>query len=146
MLLWVEFVDAHWWISLNHFFLLVFPCPQADVKFLHSYQDPQRGLWLLSFPMIIENCQCKSSQYFLLFVHHSCFGIKSPISKIMCIQSLIIAIKSKRYHLLKIKFIWSNTQHTIFNKCRPVNILYFTNNNWPILRLKSFLWVCGFQI
>ena len=71
----------------------------------------------------------------------SCSETKSPISKIMCIQSLNLEIKSKRCHLLKIKFIWSNTQHTIFNKCRPVNILYFANNNWPIVRLKSFLWV-----
>ena len=78
---------------------------------------------------------------FPLFVHLYCFEIKSPISKIMCIQSLIIAIKSKRCHLLKIKFIWSYTQHTIFNKCRPINVLYFANNNWPIVRLKSFLWV-----
>ena len=113
-------------------------------NYLCSHQNPYYSLRLLGFSKIVKNCQCQwfcKSDQGSLFVNLSCSEIKSPISKIMCIQSLIIEIKSKRCHLLKIKFIWSNTQHTIFNKCRPVNILYFANNNWPIVRLKSFLWV-----
>ena len=104
-------------------------------------------LWPLTAELSDDNRELSMSRIlqiqskFPLFVHFSCSEIKSMISKIMCIQSLIIAIKSKRCHLLKIKFIWSNTQHTIFNKCRPVNIFYFANNNWPIVRLKSFLWI-----
>ena len=90
--------------------------------------------------MIMKNCQCqgfcKYDHFF--FVNLYCFEIKSPISKIICIQRLILEIKSKRCHLVKIKFIWSNTQRTIFSECKPVIILYFANINWPIVRLKSF--------
>ena len=107
-------------------------------NYLCSHQNPHYSLWLLGFSKIVKNCQCQwlcKSDQGSLFVNLSYSEIKSPI---MCIQSLIIEIKSKRCHLLKIKFIWSNIQYMKFNACKPV---IFANNNWLTVRLKSFLWV-----
>jgi len=43
---------------------------------------------------------------------------------------------------LKIKLIWSKTQHTLFNTCSFLIVFYFKNRNWPVVRLKEFflLW------
>jgi hypothetical protein len=36
---------------------------------------------------------------------------------------------------------WSKTQHTLFNTCSPLIILYFDIRNWPVVRLKQLcLW------
>jgi hypothetical protein len=68
-----------------------------------------------------------------LFDNLFCSGIKSHISKIMFIQSLVVEMKSERYQFWKRSFenqaFWSKTQHTSFKICNPLIVLYFENIN-----------------
>ena len=47
-------------------------------------------------------------------------------------------MKSERcqFFFLKFKLLWSKAQHTSFNTCSPLIILYFENRNWLIKRSK----------
>jgi hypothetical protein len=55
-------------------------------------------------------------------------------------SSLIVEMKSEKCQFLKvflkIKFLRSKIQHTLFKICNPLIVLYFKNRNWPIVRLK----------
>ena len=55
-------------------------------------------------------------------------------------SSLIVEMKSEKYQFLKvflkIKFLRSKIQHTLFKIYNPLIVLYFKNRNWPIVRLK----------
>jgi len=69
---------------------------------------------------------------FFLFDNLSCSGIKSHISKIMSIQSLVVEIKSERYQFWKRSFenqasSIKDLTHTI--QCSPLIALYFENRN-----------------
>ena len=65
-------------------------------------------------------------------------GINSHTSKIMSIQSLVVEMKSERCQFLKIKFLRSKIQHTLFQIYSPLIVMYFENRNWPVVRLKWF--------
>ena len=65
-------------------------------------------------------------------------GINSHTSKIMSIQSLVVEMKSERCQFLKIKFLRSKIQHTLFEIYSPLIVMYFENRNWPVVRLKWF--------
>ena len=55
-------------------------------------------------------------------------------------SSLIVEMKSEKCQFLKvflkIKFLRSKIQHTLFKIYNPLIVLYFKNRNWPIVRLK----------
>jgi len=68
-------------------------------------------------------------------------GINSHTSKIMSIQSLVVAMKSERCQFLKIKFLRSKIQHALFEIYSPLIVMYFENRNWPVVRLKWFFFM-----
>jgi hypothetical protein len=45
-------------------------------------------------------------------------------------------IREMSVFFLKFKLLWSKAQHTSFNTCSPLIILYFENRNWLIKRSK----------
>jgi len=79
----------------------------------------------------------------ILFVWRSFHsGINSHTSKIMSIQSLVVEMKSERCQFLKIKFLRSKTQHTLFNVIFWLSCILKTEMTRCKIKMTFFMVLC----
>ena len=120
--------------------------PSTDLNIVcFPSQGPLYCPRLLNFSRMIKKCQCHFYWGLCKLSWFFCLKIFLVLESICTFQRSCM-FKSYFWNkiremsifesIFKIKFFWSKTQYTTFNTCSPLNVLYFENINWPVIRLK----------